>query len=445
MSNERKSPRLRGRSATWSLLAALALGACGEESTAPEPPELELPDDPDPTYGEGRWAVSQRGVAIDEEDDPVIQRGPGGGGGIGTERIQAQFGLLVLNRPYIDNRFAECTDAGEAADKRPFARSGDIVDVLAAKGLNFDAVAVNVDLLSPSRTTLIYQCFQRGNALPRFGTPEHRESVKQAFAELARLPKLKYVTVGLDLNRYYHLRLEGGASLTNDYANLVTLYREVYAAIKEANPNVKVGPGISWPTFRGTTVREIANEYGLSPEADTLEAVHRAYLRTVEPLLVEGSGAQRKPTADFLGVTVVPSPAESPYGGNPAPEAEDDRQRVFDFYRHLPLVSGGLPVAFPQLDWPIRSDGLAVQKKAFLELFQQATSHVDVEFVAWRRLSDLTRTEGSNKCTAYTGGPIEQLRHPEDYCYAGLINESGAVRDVLDVLTTDPSATPAAE
>jgi hypothetical protein len=432
--------RPRWRSVGLTLLAAVAISACGNSSDGPSAPEEQLPDEPDPTYGDGHWTKDQRGIALDENDLDVLVESSGGANvGITADRIRSDFGLLVLDRPYLENRFSACTDPDDAPDLRPRHRAEEIIGAFRDRGITFDRVAVNVDLLQPSRHGLLYQCFQHGSSEPRFGVPEHREAVKAAFVELATLPGLEYITVGLDLDTYYHLKLDGGQPLVNDYSNLVSLYREIYTAVKATNPDVKVGPGISWTVFRNRTVPAIAAELALDPSDDLL-AVYRAWQRTVAPLLSETTAQGKKTYADYLGISVVPAPAEAPYRGQPAPTG-DDEQAVLDFYRDIPIVAAGLPVVFPQIDWPVRADNLGSQKAAFLTLFQKAVSPVNVEWAAWRRLSDLPETNmGASKCAAFTGSADPDLAFPPDYCYAGLIGQSGRARDVLDVMTAAPSS-----
>lgn len=429
-----------------ALLGILALSACWgceEETKDPEPPPLVLPDDPDPTYDDGHWAVEQRGVALDTEDIPIIVES--GNAGLSTARIRDDFGLLVLNTPYVDWRATRCPSSSEAPNVQPRRNAERILGELRdRRGVTKDRIAVNVDLLTPGRRGILHVCFDRGESQARFGSQEHREKVIEAFRDLAGLPDLAYVTVGLELNRYYHLLVEEGGRdprrVRDDYTNLVTLYREVYAAIKDVNPNIKVGPGISWAVFRGLTVPEIALELELDEQADDLEAVYRAFRRTVQPLLVDSRDNSR--TADFLGVTMIPFTSNEPFSGDPAPDPDARPQAVQDIlhhFRHLPLVADGLPVVLPRIDWPVTSNAFGNQKGLFLTTLKRAVSHVDVEWAAWRRMSDLQSTVAeSNTCASYTRAAEPTLSFPEDFCYAGLVEESGRARPVLDILTTDP-------
>lgn len=447
MSKEKNCPVGRWWAAFMVVAASLAAAGCDEPPKGPEPPVDELPADLDPVYGDGHWSKAQRGIAIDEEDMAVI-RPDESTVGISTARLKDDFGLLVLNRPYLENRSEPCTRPDRAAELRPRARAEAFIAELAGAGVEFDRIAVNVDLLSPSRTSILHHCFEVGDPAPRFGERQHREAVVAAFEELADLPGLAYVTVGLDLNRYYHLKDEAGRPLADDYSNLALLYRDVYRAIKAVAPDVKVGPGMSWATFRSQTVEAIAEEYGLDPEVDTVEAVYRAWLRTVAPFVCaedEKPGefaCKGEVLADFVAFTMIPFPSEPPFRGRPDPE-DEALQAVLDHYRHVPLVAAGLPVVLPQVDWPVTSASSGSQKKPFLETLKRALSHVDVEWAAWRRLSDLpTSPPESNPCAIFTqpsDPALAHLVHGADYCASGLISESGKRREVLDVLTTDPA------
>lgn len=413
-------------------LATLCLAACGDEADpGPEPPVEVLPEAPEPEYTDGHWAKAQRGIALDEDDLPVIQANAG----LPPERLETDFGLLVLNRPYVDWRASICPRSNEAPNFQPLATAERFIASLKAdKGVEYDRVAVNVDLLSPARRSLLYVCFDRGAPDPLFEVVEHREKIVAAFTDLAGLADLEYITVGLEMNRYYHL--ESG-KFRADYANWVTLYREVYDAIKAVNPDIKVGPGLSWAVLMTRTAPEIATVMGL--EDGSVEAVYRAYQRTVAPLLSAGRGTDRRVTADFIGFSIVPFGSEPPFQGQPAPEDESAKQAILDYYLLLPVVAAGLPVTFPQIDWAVESGSTASLKGPFLTSLKHATSHVDVAWAAWRRLADLPRQPAeANPCVRYTGSTEATLRYPIDYCSAGMIEPSGKVRDVLDIFTTDP-------
>ena len=418
---------------TWAAVAIFATSSfgCGEEEPTIKPEPKVLPTFDEPVYSTGNWAQEQRGIAIDSDDLAVIQTGDQPVG-ISTTAITDKFGVLVLNRPYVDWRASICAPSDEAETYQPLATAGRFLDEIEmAKSLNFDRIAVNVDLLTPGRRSLNYSCFDEGASKPRFEELEHRAKIIEAFEDLAELPGIAYITVGLEMNRYYHLTIDGERPW-DDYSNWVTLYREVYAAIKAKNSSVKVGPGISWAVFQRLTVPEVASEFEIDPNG--LEAAWIASQRTVEPLLFKIRGRQPTPTADFLGVSMIPFDSEPPFQGDPTTVSEADIER---YYRYLPLVAGGLPVVLPQIDWP-SVGGNANLKGPFLSKLKHGVSHVDVEWAAWRRLADLPDTQQASPCKRFTGSSEPTLRYPEEYCSSGMIAESGRPRDVLDIFTESP-------
>ncbi len=405
--------------------ALLALVACDEETADPPvaPPAIELPDDPDPEYGLGHWEKARRGIALDADDLAVVQPTIG----LTPERLD-QFGRLVLNLLLVEDAGGECARESVLDRVLPRPKAEELLAALQAAGISFDAIAANVDLIRPSRDTLLYACFQMGASAPRFDVLEHRASIVDAFVDLAGLPGMTHITVGLEMNRYFHLRDADDVPQEDDYSNFATLYREVYRAIKAAHPDVRVGPGIHWAFFRLRTAAQMRLEYEL--EENGLEAVVRAYERTVKPLLIDPNNGEK--TADYLGVSILPFVDEQPFGGDPSAGGE---AALLDYYRHVRVLlkDAQIPLVLPQVDWPTPTAALAGNKGVFLENLQRALSHVDIEWAAWRRVADLANVQGSSDCAAHMA-----LGHPRDYCSSGMVAENGDVRAVLDVFTADP-------
>lgn len=409
------------------MLALCGLAACDEESTpsGPTPPTVTLPEEPEAPAGAGHLAVAQRGLTLDLDDFAVITESDLAG--ISTQEIRDKFGRLVVNRPYVDWRASVCVDSDQAATYQPRGQLEQLLDQLEAqKGLTFERIAVNVDLLSPARQDLMFVCY--GADQPRFDVVPHREAVVAAFEDLARVPGVDYITVGLEMNRYYHLRVND-QRVIDDYTNFVTLYRDVYAAIKAVNSDINVGPGLSWATFQNRTVPEIAEELNLDETG--MEAFYRAWQRTVLPLI----GASNARTADFVGVSMIPFVQEGPFDGMPAPPDAGDQADITEYYRRLPVFADGLPVVFPQVDWPASVRG---PKGDFLGTLKAAVSHVDLVWMAWLRTSDLPNTADASPCAKYTQAREPTLAYPQDFCTAGLVSDAGARKPVLDELLVGP-------
>ncbi len=437
----------------WTGVAAFVCAlvwGCDDDGATDDPPRpVELPADPDPEYSAGHFRRAQRGIVLDRHDVAAIQPGGGEDGrtGLSPEGIEAGFARVVFNRLLIE--FIQCPNPDEASMFSPLAKSlADLTQSLARFDVVPSALAVNVALIDPNGKELLHVCLQRGAPKVLFSVPEHRENTISAFEELATLGNgLTHITVGVELNRYFHLEdADAGRVLEDDYTNLATLYREIYAAIKAVDSSLKVGPGLSWAFFRKRTVDQIVREYGLLDEdgelssAAELEAIVRAYRRTIEPFLRDpNSGAA---TADYLGLSIVPFDSQAPFEGSPGPPDPEADPEAFApiaaYYRHVRYVSEtpGIPVVLARVDWPTPTQLSAGNKSVFLTNLKRALSHVDVEWVAWRRTTDIPKgVGGADACVAEMS-----LGHPVDYCFAGMLDVQGdaSERGVLDNLLTDP-------
>ena len=432
----------------------LACPACEDapKPEGPQPPDPlgDLPDDIEPILGDGHLLVAQRGVPVDEEDFAVISDRPEDPNpprvGVSVDRLTEAFGLLVLNLPYVSLRLRDSSRGCVPSDRAPEARvavlADDIVQRLdEEKGLRMAGLAVNVDLLSPGRTELLSECFAIG-AKVRFGEPQHRENLKRAFRDLAVLPGLRYITVGQDMNRYFHLVDGEGLSVQDDYANFITLYREIYIAIKEVNPDVKVGPGLSWDFLMNNTTAQVSGELGLSSAA-RLAGFYRAWQRTVRPLLVSKTNGGAL-AADFVGFSILPETTAEPFEDVPSPVDPDHLKAVRAYFRYLPLAGNvdgrQLDIAITQTDWRVRSAETGASKKGpYLKTLKSAVSHTPLAFMAWRRLSDLpTDTEGQTPACDQFTIPEDTFHYKPDYCIGGMLDGDGRQRDIIDILTQAP-------
>ncbi|MBU0551547.1 hypothetical protein KKB55_06535 [Myxococcota bacterium] len=431
------------------LLTLTLLAGCGDDpppAPAPEAPLPEaLPEAPQLSYTAGHLSVAQRGVPLDNEDLAIIVEG----GQITPADVMGDFGLLVLNRPYYDRLYGQyfwgdwtpTGDLAECADThapvrctQPAATATALLAQIKTRGIEFDRVAVNVDLLVPKRTALLHPELQTASTA-RFDLFEHRQAVAEAFGALARVPGVAYITVGLEMNVYYQLLDPQNERQIDDYTNYITLYRRIYEEIKAVNPDVKVGPGIRWANFMIYGVPEIANELGLAP--DSLEAVYKASQRIIAPLLsyraLEGGGRVEIKTADYLAVTLMPFESEPPFMGISRPQSEIEKAGISAYYQYIGLVAGGLPLVIPQIDWRTSGD-----KTGFLETVKGYLSPFEVEWISWRRFADITAVPEANRCAAFTQAQPEALQYSADYCTSGLVEETGKRRGVYDTLTTDP-------
>ncbi len=434
--------RLALRALLIGALCSLALGACEEDPVTPPAPITgptlpiedftftELTPAPD---GPGHWPKEARGVSLDEEDLVVLRAR--------RDELNGKLGRLVINRPLLTLVTNEaCLTAARATPQEPLAQVRALLERLRAEGVTLGEVVVNVELLRASRTDLYHQCLASSPAL--FSAQELRAQLLRAFRDLAGLEGLTAVTFGVDLNSYYHLTDPmTGLERRWDYINLISLYHEVYDAMKETRPALKVGPGLSWSRLMNQTRSGVAEELSLdlADPAQAHLALEVGLRRTVWPLLVGAGGAAK---ADFVGVSLIPAAAEEPFNNSPEPEQE----ALNAYYLHLPLMGRPaadltaepleLPVAYPQVDWTTESNFKANEKSSFLERVKVALRHVEPLFVGWLRFSDLPKEPAqSSKCRIFTQEP---KLYPESFCFSGLFGDSGQPKSAWETYTTDP-------
>ena len=328
---------LRTRALALSTLAVAGGGwACSEPETKqvqPEPPDplADVPPDIEPTLADGHWDVAQRGVAIDAEDFAIVQKEESPAG-LSTARLKSSFKYLVLNLQYLDYLRGgagtnDCVDVDNATDAEPLATAQAFLERLkTAKDLEFSDLAVSVELMDPQHRRLLHLCGDD----PFYGDRNYRASIIRAFRELAGLPGLRYLTVGTELNRYSFFRDAADELIPEDYVNLITLYREIYAAVKAEAPDVKVGPGLSWDFHMAVSVPTVGGEFGLT-DSTGFPAFYRAWQRKIYPFLVEPGEPGQFPqglAADYVGFTIAPDIEGDPFGGDPAPSDEAQRLAV---------------------------------------------------------------------------------------------------------------------
>jgi len=417
---------------------------CGETPEAEQPKPDVIPTIPALEYNEGHLTVAQRGLPLDRYDMQVLP----GMRDTSPEEISMQFGLLVLNLPLISWP-ASCAPINDGPMLLPAAKVAERIQTIRAGGVTIEDIAINVDILTPGRSALYHVCFAEGASEARFDVAEYRRQLVSAFTALAGVDGVKYVTVGIDMNIYYHAEIDGDRR-TDDYTNWVLMYREIYEAMKAVNPDLMVGPGLNYTYFRGLTMDAVAAEIGLEkPASDANAKVQKAYLeaaafhadkRTVEPFLVSGRNASRKVTADFLALSFMPFTNTSPYNGEPAPSDEAAQQEVLDW--HLPLHTLSaideetmIPLVVAKVDWP--EGALKRPKKAgYLATVKKAVSPFNVLWLSWQRFSDLPDPAMGSPCAQFTRASDEALRHKPEYCGSGIVDQYGTIEEDNSVFRT---------
>ena len=387
------------------------------------------PSQADASNPEGHWPKALRSVGMDHEDILVIRN-------TATE-VNGKLGKVTFNLPLLSRITNQmCEPINRAPMIEPKAVLTQELAQLRQEGLELDEVIVNVELLTPKRTGIHHACLTGFG--PSFFNPEHRAHVLRALRELAEVDEVSAVTVGVDLNAYYHLKdLSTERSYRWDYANLVTLYQEAYDEMKAVNSELMIGPGFSWDLILNRTLPQVAEELELSLEVSQEKdlALEVSLQRTVWSALVTSTGELK---ADFVGVSLTPNPSEAPFMGN---VLEEQQPVINAHYEQVALMGAPLhpvdrsplellPLAFPQVNWAQggKHDALARMKIAL--------HHIQPLFVSWLRLSDLpTMPESNSICRIFTNDPKS---YPESFCSAGLFRSSGAARDAWELFTTDP-------
>jgi hypothetical protein len=104
-----------------------------------------------------------------------------------------------------------------------------------------------------------------------------------------------------------------------------------------------------------------------------------------------------------------------------------------------------IPLVLPQIDWESPNRANTGNKGYFLKLLKESLSHVDIDWVSWRRFSDIPEDPPqTSPCRQY----VNDLQgYSKDFCYAGLVDYLGNPRcqmnqsqcvDAWTELLTDP-------
>ncbi|MGC6417267.1 MAG: hypothetical protein ACON3Z_09110 [Bradymonadia bacterium] len=437
----------------WAPLLGLALlVGCGSDGEAEKPVPEAIPDMPSMSYSAGHLSVNQRALPLDRFDLQVLP-------GIRTHsvsEISELFGAVVINAPFVEWP-AACAPASESNNVQPAAIVEERLSAIRAAGIESPTVAVNVDILTPGRSSMYHICFAEGASRPRFDVSEYQRQLSAAMMDLADIEAVKYITIGVDMNVYYHNEVDGERP-ADDYTNFMLTYQSLFDQLKEKRADLKVGPGLNYAYFRALAMSEIGAEYGYErPEDDasskawdTFDAAasYFADRRLVEPLIATGTGANRVVKADYIGLSFMPFPNAYPFNGEPRPSDAGQLQRVIDWYRPLQhLVKVGvaedaptLPIVVTQADWP-EGQIKRPKKAVFLETLKEVLSPFQVEWFAWRRFSDLPDPEVGSPCAQFTRSSDPEFSFPGEYCGSGMVDQYGTVEEsdsVFRTLTESP-------
>lgn len=422
-----------------SILSALVLMlvACGEEERVA--PRDFVPAKPTLSSGEGHWSVAQRAVAFDMEDEIYFSQF--------KSKYADDFSIALFNLPIVNQITSNPIAPDQAKPYQPLALAQAQLSKMSAKDLTFDQVAVTVDFMTPFRTKLrSLKLETSNNEDPAFFLTEYRSATIQAFEDLAGLEGISYITVGLNLNQYAYWDDKDG-----DYSNLVTLYREIYTAIKAKNPKVQVGPSFDWHVLMTEGLNHTAEQYGITVDANQPFDPRLIYLAvdlSIKPFLKDQKEAV---FADFVGMSfsVTPTFGQSFFAGSPDPKGDAAMiEKLKTLYQYVPYAqdlsknldgSKVLPLVINQIDW----EGTAVDDKnrsIYLKLLKSSLSHVEIKWAAWKRLLDIpTDPPELSRCSAYSTNALEpDMPANTNFCYSGLLTYNASPKDVYETLTTNP-------
>ncbi|MCW4012177.1 MAG: hypothetical protein NWF07_04200, partial [Candidatus Bathyarchaeota archaeon] len=176
---------------------------------------------------------------------------------------------------------------------------------------------------------------------------------KQAVIDSVRVCRPVYLSVGNEVNRWYeHHGMEGD----NGFRNWITLYEEIYDEVKLISPETKV-----FCTFS----REIVNE---NREADL------SILQEFNP--------------DKIDILVLTS---YPYC---LPGVNRPEDLPADYYTRITDYLPGKPLGYSEIAWTSMEYFGGEQGQAdFINRLPELSTGIDLEFVMWPWLSDLTEED----------------------------------------------------
>jgi len=200
--------------------------------------------------------------------------------------------------------------------------------------------------------------------------PEWQQAYKKCVLDVVRVSEPLYLSVGNEVNRWYE-RYGSNATSPNGFQHFVSLYEEIYDAVKELSPETKV-----FCTF----AREIVAE-----------------LREADLEVLRMFGAEK---IDILVFTSYPHAVQ---GINNPQDIPDD------YYRKALDNVPGKPFGFSELGWPSLDafGGEKDQADFLVDVSSRLTREqgVDLHLLGWAWLHDidendhvgLMRTDGTRK------------------------------------------------
>lgn len=204
--------------------------------------------------------------------------------------------------------------------------------------LHFSFIGENYTVSSPEGTEYT------------LSSPEWRLEYKESVIESVRVCRPVYISLGNEVNRWYEVH---GMDGDNGFRQWISLYEEIYDEVKTLSPETKV-----FCTFS----REIVNE---NREADL------SILEDFNP--------------DKIDVLVLTSYPYSLKGVNTPEDIPTD------YYTSIAEYLPGKPIGFSEIAWTSMETFGGEQAQAdFINGLSELTTGLDLEFIMWPWLSDLT-------------------------------------------------------
>lgn len=230
-------------------------------------------------------------------------------------------------------------------------------------------------------------------------------------------PRPESVIIGAEMERHY-------AAIPDDWPAFVSFARDLAAALRAVDPEVRVAVGFNWSNFLDTVVPQFVGAVG--GDRVNYQAVQAAWDAVISPLYYDVSEiGQYTRVLDFYAFSSIPDPSRYPspdaleaehYAGIPTFFVENPERR--------------LPVAWFALGWPVNS-GSSAFFGDFLEFFLENAGGYETELVAWWGFSHLLSDVDCRPLT-------QTLELPASACFRGVYTSSGAsVPGLRDVYFTD--------
>lgn len=218
-------------------------------------------------------------------------------------------------------------------------------------------------------------------------------------------PKPQNVIIGTEMERHF-------AASPSDWPAFVAFSRELAAALRSVDPEVRVSVGINWSNFMTMIVPEFVGPVG---GGVTYQTVASAWEAVIEPLFVRRSatGAVEGLAFDFYAFAAIPDISRFSV---PSSIPDDHFAGVQTYLSENP--SEARPVAWFAVGWPSTSESSSFFGE-YWERFVETAGGTDVELVAWWGYGHLL---GQSDCRTMT----DVLDLDRTACFRGLYSSSGA-------------------